>query len=123
MQAEHDAVADVEYEAPTNPDYDEVAQLVQEVEVANPDYDEVPLVNAVPERAEPVVLASPVADFAFELGRDVLPVTQAQSRMVVWRGVLKERHPATGLLHRVPVYWLDDGYWDCYREEELQLPR
>ena len=36
------------------------------------------------------------------------------------QGQLKERHPATGLIHRVNVYLLNDGYWDCYREEELQ---
>jgi hypothetical protein len=39
----------------------------------------------------------------------------------VWRGYLKEPHPATGLLQRVPVYQLADGHWDCYREEELQV--
>ena len=32
----------------------------------------------------------------------------------------KEHHPATGLVHRVNLYYLDNGYWDCYREGELQ---
>jgi hypothetical protein len=39
---------------------------------------------------------------------------------VIWRGQLKERNPDTGWIQRVNVYWLNDGYWDCYREEELQ---
>jgi hypothetical protein len=45
----------------------------------------------------------------------------APTRTIVWRGQLRERHPQTGLVHRVPVYRLDDGYWDCYREEELRV--
>lgn len=60
------------------------------------------------------------ATFAYALGRLVQPATQQQAHPVVWRGQLKERHPATGLVHRVNVYRLSDGYWDCYREEELQ---
>jgi hypothetical protein len=59
--------------------------------------------------------------FTFAVGSLALPVTQEQPHPVVWRGHLKERHPATGLVQRVPVYRLDDGYWDCYREEELQV--
>jgi len=57
--------------------------------------------------------------YAYDLGRLVQPTTQQQAHPVVWRGQLKERHPATGLVHRVNVYRLGDGYWDCYREEEL----
>jgi hypothetical protein len=59
--------------------------------------------------------------FTFALGSLVLPLTQEQAHPVVWRGHLKERHPATGLVQRVPVYRLADGYWDCYREEELRV--
>ena len=29
-----------------------------------------------------------------------------------------QRHPATGLVHRINVCYLDNGYWVCYREEE-----
>ncbi len=58
--------------------------------------------------------------FAYDLGRLVQPTSQMQAHPIVWRGQLKERHPATGLVHRVNVYRLNDGYWDCYREEELQ---
>jgi hypothetical protein len=32
----------------------------------------------------------------------------------------KERHPVTGLIHRTNVYYLDNGYWNCYREDELR---
>ena len=59
--------------------------------------------------------------FTFALGSLALLLTQEQPHPVVWRGHLKERHPATGLVQRVPVYRLDDGYWDCYREEELRV--
>jgi len=27
--------------------------------------------------------------------------------------------PPTGLIYRIKVYRLYDGYWDCYREDEL----
>jgi hypothetical protein len=120
---EYEEIADAEYEEPADPDYEEGTQLTDEAEVADPDYDEVMVVADVSEKlAEPelVVLVPSVAGFAFELGRAVLPITQARSHPVIWRGHLKERHPTTGLLQRVPVYRLDDGYWDCYREEELQ---
>jgi hypothetical protein len=72
--------------------------------------------------AAPAPAVSPQANgFTFALGSLALPLTQEQPRPVVWRGHLKERHPATGLVQRVPVYRLADGYWDCYREEELQV--
>jgi hypothetical protein len=57
---------------------------------------------------------------AFAVGRPVMVLAQQQAHPVVWRGLPKERHPATGLVQRVPVYRLADGYWDCYREGELQ---
>lgn len=128
--AEFDEVADVEYELGADPDYDDIAQpefdeaaqLDYEVEVADPDYDEVPVMVAVEQAAEPEPLAAPLpSGFAFELGGLALPLTQAQPHPVVWRGYLKERHPVTGLVQRVPVYQLADGYWDCYREEELRV--
>lgn len=59
------------------------------------------------------------ATFAYEVGRRVQP-TPALTAEVIWRGQLKERHPATGLVHRVNVYRLNDGFWDCYREDDLQ---
>jgi hypothetical protein len=67
-----------------------------------------------------IVRAPAAATYAYEVGLLVQPATQAQAHPIVWRGQLKERHPATGLVHRVNVYRLNDGYWDCYREEELQ---
>lgn len=60
------------------------------------------------------------ASYAYELGHRVQPAP-ALTAEVIWRGQLKERHPATGLIHRVNVYRLNDGYWDCYREEELRV--
>jgi len=63
---------------------------------------------------------SAATTYAYDVGLLVQPTTQTQAHPIVWRGQLKERHPATGLVHRVNVYRLNDGYWDCYREEELQ---
>lgn len=117
---EYIEAADVEYEAAADPDYDDIEQVSIEAELADPDYEEVAQLPALAE-PEPVVIQAAPAAFAFELGRVVLPLTQEQSHAVVWRGHLKEPHPDTGLLRRVPVYRLDDGYWDCYREEELQV--
>lgn len=83
------------------------------------------LPGAVPATAEPAVESvAPTSRltamaYAYDLGRLVQPATQTQAHPIVWRGQLKERHPATGLVHRVNVYRLNDGYWDCYREEEL----
>jgi hypothetical protein len=70
---------------------------------------------------EAIVQHLPLATgFAYEVGHRVQP-TPVITAEVIWRGQLKERHPATGLIHRVNVYRLNDGYWDCYREEELQV--
>lgn len=78
----------------------------------------VPPATAEPEDDTPT--AQPVAQaFAFSIGHRVQPVYSAPAA-ITWRGQHKERHPATGLVHRINVYYLDNGYWDCYREEELQ---
>ncbi len=116
---EHE-VADPEYEEGADPEYGEEPQAEYELS-ADPDYEEAPQVELLP--ATPVPLRRIGADsgFAFELGRPVVPATQQQAHPIVWRGLLKERHPMTGLVLRVPVYRLADGYWDCYREEELQV--
>jgi hypothetical protein len=111
---------DSDYEIPADPDYDDGADAEYALEVVDPEYDEIPEASEVAEPTPPVAGAPELA-FAFEVGRAVLPVTQQQPYPVVWRGHLKERHPATGLVQRVPVYRLADGYWDCYREEELQV--
>lgn len=80
---------------------------------------------------KPPVAAEPAADtpalpataqvhaFAFAIGHRVQPAHSSPAP-VVWRGQHKERHPDTGLVHRINVYRLDNGYWDCYREDELQ---
>ena len=69
---------------------------------------------------EVVLVAAPPSTFAHSLGHRVQPAPQAPAYTIIWRGQMKERHPGTGLVQRVNVYRLDDGYWDCYREEELQ---
>lgn len=123
VQVDFEAGADVEYDEGADPDYDDTGQAAFEVEVVDPDYEDVPVMAVAENEAEPE-LAAPLpaaSEFAFELGRPVLPLTQQQPHPVVWRGHLKERHPATGLVQRVPVYLLGDGHWDCYREEELQV--
>ena len=79
-----------------------------------------PQTTAEPEEEAPV--ARPVAQaqaFAFSIGHRVQPAYSAPAA-ITWRGQHKERHPDTGLVHRINVYYLDNGYWDCYREEELQ---
>jgi len=117
--SEHE-VADPDYEPAADPDYDDAVQAEYEPG-ADPDYEEgaqvaVELVTA----PTPGRLVVATSDFAFELGRQVVPAGREQPQRVVWRGLLKEPHPATGLVLRVPVYLLGDGHWDCYREEELQ---
>ncbi len=71
------------------------------------------------EEAPAALLPSPPTSFAFAIGHRVQPVTSAPAA-ITWRGQHKERHPETGLVHRINVYYLDNGYWDCYREDELQ---
>lgn len=58
--------------------------------------------------------------YVYDLGHLVQPVRQAATRTIIWRGQLKERHPQTGLVYRVNVYRLNDDFWDCYHEDELQ---
>lgn len=119
-QASYEEVTDPEYDISADPDYDDSIQADYVVDVADPDYDEAVEVLAFTEPEPPVAITLETT-FAFEVGRAVLPLTQQQPHLVVWRGHLKERHPATGLVQRVPVYRLADGYWDCYREEELRV--
>jgi hypothetical protein len=115
---EHE-LADPDYEPAADPDYDDTVQAEYDPG-ADPDYDEAPQLELVAAAPVPVRLVMAASDFAFALGRPVVPLTQQQAHPVVWRGLLKERHPGTGLVQRVPVYRLADGHWDCYREEELQ---
>ena len=58
--------------------------------------------------------------FAYAIGQPVQPAYNAQRHTIIWRGQVKQRHPRTGLIYRVNVYKLDNGYWDCYFEAELQ---
>lgn len=58
--------------------------------------------------------------FVYAVGQPVQPAPDAPSYPVIWRGQVKVRHPRTGWWHRVNVYRLNDGYWDCYYEGELQ---
>ncbi|NML67933.1 hypothetical protein HHL22_22260 [Hymenobacter sp. RP-2-7] len=119
-------VVDADYELAADPDYDDTGQVAYD-DIADPDYgDEVAgLMPVTAEKAAeapaPVTQRPQAGGFTYVLGRAVLPMTQEQSYPIVWRGYLKERHPDTGLLHRVPVYRLADGFWDCYREDELRV--
>jgi hypothetical protein len=81
-----------------------------------------PAPAATPQADTPAALsasAAPASTFAYAIGHRVQPTASAPAA-VTWRGQHKERHPVTGLIHRINVYYLDNGYWDCYREEELQ---
>ena len=77
-----------------------------------------------PEKEHPVTQiwqVGPHLAFAYELGHQVKPAASTPARTVIWRGQVRERHPQTGLVHRVNVYRLDNGFWDCYYETELQV--
>ncbi|GAA4379605.1 hypothetical protein GCM10023186_17170 [Hymenobacter koreensis] len=58
--------------------------------------------------------------FAFAIGQPVIPGTGVGPCTVIWRGHVKARLRRTGLVHRLNVYQLNDGFWDCYYEAELQ---
>lgn len=126
-QQEYEVVADAEYELDGDPDYDQGADPDYDDTVqadyepgTDPDYEEPAQVELVAPNPAPERMVASTSDFAYELGRPVVPATQQEPHPIVWRGLLKERHPSTGLVQRVPVYRLADGFWDCYREEELQ---
>jgi hypothetical protein len=96
-----------------------VIDTLPEAEDRHPEYDE--NFSQDDESATPVILVPrPASTFAYDVGHRVQPAPQAPARQVIWRGHLKERLPETGLVHRVNVYRLNDGFWDCYREDELQ---
>lgn len=67
--------------------------------------------RALPRGAGTTAAAGSQSHFAYELGRPVQPMP-ALAAEVIWRGQLKERHPATSLVHRVSVYRLNAGYRD-----------
>ncbi|MBO0361168.1 hypothetical protein J0X19_24635, partial [Hymenobacter sp. BT186] len=76
---------------------------------------------ATPEEATETFLHVPATGFTYAIGQPVQPAPATQAGKVIWRGQVKERHPRTGLFYRVNVYRLDNGYWDCYYEAELQV--
>jgi hypothetical protein len=75
---------------------------------------------AAPAVSASASVKSAAQSYAYSLGHLVQPVRQTQARTIIWRGQLKERHPQTGLVHRVNVYRLNDDFWDCYHEDDLQ---
>lgn len=110
-----------DYEAETDADlcpicHDLLAWHEQACEVAA-----IPTASAEPDddAITPPPPPAPTTTFAFAIGHRVQPAHSAPAA-ITWRGQHKERHPATGLVQRINVYYLDNGYWDCYREEELQ---
>jgi hypothetical protein len=111
---------DIHYVADERHDeYDDSAPVL-EVEDWHPEYDE----EFGQEEASPALpvvrVVSPVHAFAYEVGHQVQPAPSVPPCTIIWRGQLKERRPETGLVHRTNVYRLNDGFWDCYREDELQ---
>ena len=99
-------------------DYPLPDDILLEVEDRHPEYDEA--FSQEEESALPVLLVSrPATTFAYDVGHRVQPAPDAPARQIIWRGQLRERRPDTGLVHRVNVYRLNDGFWDCYREDEL----
>jgi hypothetical protein len=93
------------------------ADEVPEADDRHPEYEEV--FSQDEESAPVVMVASPANTFAYDVGRRVQPAPEAPARLIIWRGHLKVRRSDTGLVHRVNVYRLDDGFWDCYQEDEL----
>lgn len=56
--------------------------------------------------------------YRFTMGNVVQLAYRAPIQRVAWWG--KQLVPdAKGRLYEVPVYRLDNGYWDCYHEENL----
>jgi hypothetical protein len=107
----------VYYEA-EDPAPDFITEALPEVEEPHPEYGEV--FSQDEETAPVIVVATPAATFAYAVGHRVQPAPEAPAREVIWRGQLRERRPETGLIHRTNVYRLNDGFWDCYREDELR---
>ena len=77
-------------------------------------------VNVAAEPSIPLLGGKAATTYAYQVGQPVQPAFTVQAHRIIWRGQLKERHPHTGWVHRINVYRLDDGHWDCYREDELQ---
>jgi hypothetical protein len=100
--AEYDIIDALPAGEDRHPEYDDASNQDEETPA-------VPIVRVV----------TPATTFAFEVGHQVLPAPTAPAYTIIWRGQFKERRPDTGWVHRVNVYRLDDGFWDCYREDEL----
>jgi hypothetical protein len=56
--------------------------------------------------------------FLYNIGNVVQLVKGGPAWQVQWRGQLTVRG-TNGQLQRANVYRLDNGYWDCYYEDEL----
>ncbi|GAA4363016.1 hypothetical protein GCM10023185_31410 [Hymenobacter saemangeumensis] len=74
---------------------------------------------AAPEETPSAPAPAPGLTFAYGLGQRVQPALDNRTGAVVWRGQVKQRHSPSGLVRRVNVYRLDNGFWDCYYEEDL----
>ncbi|RTQ45680.1 hypothetical protein EJV47_24660 [Hymenobacter gummosus] len=77
-------------------------------------------ISVAAEPAPALLGGAAAAAYAYQVGQPVQPAFALRAHKIIWRGQLKERHPRTGWVHRINVYRLDDGHWDCYREDELQ---
>jgi hypothetical protein len=56
--------------------------------------------------------------YKYDVGNVVQLVRGGKAYTVKWRGYLEVPNPHGGI-GRVSVYRLDNGYWDCYYENEL----
>jgi hypothetical protein len=57
--------------------------------------------------------------YEYDVGNLVQLVRGGKVWMVKWRSYILVRR--SGIWVREPVYRLDNGYWDCYYEDELHV--
>jgi hypothetical protein len=59
-----------------------------------------------------------LSQYQYDVGDLVQLVRMGKVYHVTWRGQMKVQQP-NGVVLRVNVYRLDNGFWDCYHEQEL----
>ena len=59
-----------------------------------------------------------IGGYRFNVKNVVQLVKGGSAHEVIWRGQLEVRD-ARGKVTRWNVYRIDNGFWDCYHEEEL----
>jgi hypothetical protein len=70
-----------------------------------------------------VAVATPFAArlgfYQFQIGSLIQLAPDTRAYMVIWRGQQPSYLSNGGIIEQ-NIYRLDDGFWDCYHEEELQ---